>query len=157
VEALQAFVETPEGADLLAAYKRAGNILKKEKWAGAGAAQGIVQTGDEDPLALVEEPVIAEAVAETQASKRASDAPAEEHALAVALDAAEPKAIKAVVDEDFTAAMAALATLRGPIDTFFDKVTVNDPDPENRNRRLNLLLRFRDAVNAVADFSKIEG
>ena len=53
--------------------------------------------------------------------------------------------------------MAALATLRRPIDDFFDHVTVNDPDPTKRARRLNLLARFRDAVNRVADFSKIEG
>ena len=52
--------------------------------------------------------------------------------------------------------MAALASLRAPIDAFFDKVTVNDPDA-TRARRLNLLARFRDAVNRVADFSKIEG
>ena len=53
--------------------------------------------------------------------------------------------------------MAALASLRGPIDAFFDKVTVNDPDTGVRARRLNLLARFRDAVHRVADFSKIEG
>ena len=53
--------------------------------------------------------------------------------------------------------MAALASLRGPIDAFFDKVTVNADDPGTRARRLNLLMRFRDAVNRVADFSKIEG
>ena len=61
VEALQQFVETPEGADLLAAYKRAANILKKEKWEGSGG-QGIPQTGDEDPYVLVDEPVMSEAV-----------------------------------------------------------------------------------------------
>jgi glycyl-tRNA synthetase beta chain len=157
VEALQQFVETPEGTDLLAAYKRAGNILKKEKWDGGKGAQGIAQTGDEDPLVLVEEPVIAEAVAETQRSKQTGDAPAEEVALVAALDRAEPKAIKGIADEDFTGAMAALASLRGPIDAFFDKVTVNDPEPAVRTRRLNLLARFRDAVDAVADFSKVEG
>ena len=54
-------------------------------------------------------------------------------------------------------AMAALASKRAPIDVFFDKVTVNDADSAVRARRLNLLARFRDAVNAVADFSKIEG
>ena len=156
VEALQHFVATPEGADLLAAYKRAGNILKKEKWEGA-QGQGIPQTGDEDPHVLVEEPVITEAVAEiARGSALPADAPAEERALEEALDNAEPKAILAVADEDFTAAMAALSTLRGPIDAFFDKVTVNDPDADIRARRLNLLARFRDAVNAVADFSKIE-
>jgi glycyl-tRNA synthetase beta chain len=53
--------------------------------------------------------------------------------------------------------MAALASLRKPIDDFFDQVTVNDPDSAKRERRLNLLMRFRDAVNRVADFSKIEG
>jgi glycyl-tRNA synthetase beta chain len=53
--------------------------------------------------------------------------------------------------------MAALARLRGPIDDFFDHVTVNDPDPAKRERRLNLLLRLRDAVHRVADFSRIEG
>jgi glycyl-tRNA synthetase beta chain len=157
VEALQQFVETPEGADLLAAYKRAANILKKEKWEGSGA-QGIPQTGDEDPHVLVDEPVMSEAVTGlTTASTLAADAPPEERALVEALDAAEPKAILAITNEDFTAAMAALATLRGPIDAFFDKVTVNDPDAEIRKRRLNLLARFRDSVDAVADFSKIEG
>jgi glycyl-tRNA synthetase beta chain len=157
VEALQQFVETAEGADLLAAYKRAANILKKEKWEGS-RAQGIPQTGDEDPHVLVDEPVMSEAVTGlTTAATLSADAPPEERALVEALDFAEPKAIKAAVDEDFTAAMAALSTLRGPIDTFFDKVTVNDPDPETRRRRLNLLARFRDAVDAVADFSKIEG
>jgi glycyl-tRNA synthetase beta chain len=157
VEALQHFVETAEGADLLAAYKRAANILKKENWEGSHR-QGIPQTGDEDPHVLVDEPVMSEAVTGlTTASTLPADAPAEERALVEALDFAEPKAIKAIMDEDFTAAMAALSTLRGPIDAFFDKVTVNDPDPEARKRRLNLLARLRDSVDAVADFSKIEG
>ena len=163
VTALQAFVETPEGADLLAGYKRAANILKKEKWdlprvmAGRGE-QGIPQTGEEDPLVLVEEPAIAEAVADmARGSTQTADAPAEEHALVGALDRAEPHAAEAVANEDFTGAMTALATLRGPIDAFFDKVTVNDPDAGVRARRLNLLSRFRDAVHTVADFSRIEG
>ncbi|MDP9424181.1 MAG: glycine--tRNA ligase subunit beta [Pseudomonadota bacterium] len=157
VEALQQFVETPEGADLLATYKRAGNILKKERWEGSHR-RGIPQTGDEDPHVLVDESVMSEAVTGlTTASTLPADAPAEERALVEALDEAEPKAIKAITDEDFTTAMAALATLRGPIDTFFDKVTVNDPDAEVRRRRLDLLARFRDTVDAVADFSKIEG
>ncbi|MDV3257238.1 MAG: glycine--tRNA ligase subunit beta, partial [Sphingomonas sp.] len=163
VEALQHFVETPEGADLLTAYKRAANILKKEKWdlprvmAGRGE-QGIPQTGDEDPLVLVEEPAIADAVAEmARGSADGSDRPSEEVALVEALDLAEPKAVLAISKEDFTAAMAALATLRGPIDAFFDRVTVNVEDGTVRARRLNLLARFRDAVNAVADFSKVEG
>ena len=130
VKALQAFVETVEGRDLLAAYKRASNILKKEKWGGAKQDSRV----------------------------RGKDALAsEEQALVTALDAAEPKATAAIGAEDFTGAMAALATLRQPIDTFFDTVTVNDPDTHVRARRLNLLLRFRDAVHCVADFSRIEG
>jgi glycyl-tRNA synthetase beta chain len=161
--ALQNFVETPEGTNLLAGYKRAANILKKEKWdlprvMASRGEQGIPQTGEEDPLVLVEEPAIAEAVAEMALGSAApADAPAEEAALVAALDAAEPKAVAAVEAEDFTGAMAALASLRAPIDTFFDKVTVNDADSAVRARRLNLLARFRDAVHRVADFSKIEG
>jgi glycyl-tRNA synthetase beta chain len=53
--------------------------------------------------------------------------------------------------------MAALASLRGPVDRFFDKVTVNDPDKDKREARLALLARMRDAVHRVADFSRIEG
>jgi glycyl-tRNA synthetase beta chain len=123
--ALQHFVEMPEGANLLAGYKRAANILKKEKWDSAAAST--------------------------------SAADADEQALVDALDNAAPHAAEAVEQEDFTGAMEALSTLRGPIDAFFDKVTVNDPDPAIRARRLNLLARFRDAVHTVADFSKIEG
>jgi len=131
VNALQAFIGTDDGADLLTAYKRAANILKREKWDGEGR-----QAPDQ---------------------VRGDDLAAQEQALIAALDKAEPKASKAVGHEDFTAAMAALATLRGPIDDFFDQVTVNDPDKDKRARRLNLLMRFRDAVNRVADFSRIEG
>lgn len=161
VNALQKFVETEEGADLLTAYKRAANILKKENWTGpqvmsSRAEQGIPQTGEEDPLVLVEEPGLKEAVAEMASGHTGSDLPQEE-ALIAALDAAEPKASAAVEREDFTGAMAALASLRKPIDAFFDHVTVNDPDAAKRERRLNLLMRFRDEVNRVADFSKIDG
>jgi glycyl-tRNA synthetase beta chain len=161
VKALQQFVETGEGADLLTAYKRAANILKKENWTGpqvmsSPAEQGIPQTGEEDPLVLVEDPIVGEAVAEMASGQAGADLP-QEKTLIAALDAAEPKAAAAVEKEDFTGAMAALASLRGPIDEFFDHVTVNDPDPAKRERRLNLLMRFRDAVNAVADFSRIEG
>jgi len=128
VNALQAFVETADGTNLLVAYKRAANILKKEKWEEQRDSR--VRGNDE--------------------------LESEEAALAAALDGAEPKASAAIDQEDFTGAMAALASLRVPIDTFFDKVTVNDADPAKRERRLNLLLRFRDAVNRVADFSRIE-
>jgi glycyl-tRNA synthetase beta chain len=161
VNALQNFVQTEEGADLLTAYKRAANILKKENWTGpqvmsSPEAQGIPQTGEEDPLVLVDDPIVGQAVAEMASGATGAELP-QEKALIAALDAAEPKATQAVEREDFTAAMAALATLRRPIDDFFDHVTVNDPDPAKRERRLNLLMRFRDAVNRVADFSRIEG
>ncbi|HKP33865.1 MAG TPA: glycine--tRNA ligase subunit beta, partial [Sphingomicrobium sp.] len=161
VKALQAFIETPDGADLLTAYKRAANILKKESWTrpqvmSSPAEQGIPQTGEEDPLVLVEEPILKDAVAETASGQAGAELP-EEKALIAALDKAEPKASAAVEAEDFTGAMAALASLRKPIDDFFDHVTVNDADAAKRERRLNLLLRFRDAVNRVADFSRVEG
>ena len=74
-----------------------------------------------------------------------------------ALSTAGPQAAAAVQAEDFAGAIAALATLRAPIDAFFDNVTVNDADPAKRTARLNLLASFRDAVHGVADFSKIEG
>ena len=160
VGALQSFVETEDGSDLLTAYKRAANILKKENWAGpqvlsSPASQGIPQTGEEDPLVLVDDPILKDAVAEIASGQAGADLP-EEKALIATLDLAEPKAATAVDAEDFTGAMAALASLRRPIDDFFDHVTVNDSDPAKRERRLNLLTRFRDAVNRVADFSKIE-
>jgi glycyl-tRNA synthetase beta chain len=129
VKALQAFVQTPEGADLLAGYKRAANILKRENWVGEGTENKALSYEPEN----------------------------EEAQLIAALDSAEPRARAAVETEDFEGAMGALATLRGPVDAFFDKVTVNDADPTKRAARLNLLLRMRDAVHQVADFSKIEG
>jgi len=128
VKALQAFVTTEDGANLLAGYKRAANILRKEEWAGTGEAKALFYQAE----------------------------PAES-ALIAALDAAEGAAATAVKDENFEAAMAALASLRGPIDAFFDSVTVNDVDSAKREARLDLLARIRRAVHRVADFSKIEG
>jgi glycyl-tRNA synthetase beta chain len=130
VRALQEFVGTEDGADLLTAYKRAANILKKEKWEEGRRTPDQVRGDDLEP---------------------------QEAALVKALDKAERQASAAVEKEDFTAAMAALASLRRPIDDFFDHVTVNDPDEAKRARRLDLLMRFRDAVHRVADFSKIDG
>jgi glycyl-tRNA synthetase beta chain len=129
VKALQEFVESPQGADLLAGYKRAANILKKEEWAGEHVRNKI----------LSYTPQI------------------EETELDDALDAAEPKVKAAIEDEEYERAMAALASLRAPVDAFFEKVIVNDPDPAKREVRLNLLARMRDAVHRVADFSRIEG
>lgn len=80
-----------------------------------------------------------------------------EQALMDALATAQPQAAAAVEAEDFAGAMSALATLRAPIDRFFDEVTVNAPEENKRAHRLDLLARFRAAVHKVADFSRIEG
>jgi glycyl-tRNA synthetase beta chain len=130
VHALQAFVTTDDGANLLAGYKRAANILKKEAY---------TPDTEGNPKTLSYTPEKAEAD------------------LIAALDSAEPAAAAAVGAEDFERAMAALASLRAPIDAFFDTVTVNDADAEKRDHRLALLARVRAAVHTVADFSKIEG
>ncbi len=159
VHALQAFMGTEDGTNLLAGYKRAANILKKEDWRGIEGE--IAHTGEEDPLALVDNPDM-KAVVEAKMALRHAKAlsyepePAEK-ALIAALDNAEPKARIAVEAEDFSAAMAALASLRAPIDAFFEDVTVNDENQDKRASRLNLLDRFRTAVQRVADFSRIEG
>ncbi|MFZ5694065.1 MAG: glycine--tRNA ligase subunit beta [Pseudomonadota bacterium] len=156
VHALQSFVATDDGANLLAGYKRAANILKKEaptqpttvipakagthlptEQSDTAAAMDSRLRGNDGPLSYT--PEIAEA------------------ALIAALDVAEPRTAQAVAAEDFEGAMAALATLRAPIDAFFESVTVNDPDADKRAARLALLARVRDAVHSVADFSKITG
>jgi glycyl-tRNA synthetase beta chain len=157
VHALQAFVGTEDGTNLLAGYKRAANILKKEGF--EAAATRIPRDGEEDPFASVDDPDVAYAMRERAAVKNAlsyTPEPAEK-ALIDSLDAAGPKASDAVTAEDFAGAMAALASMRGPIDAFFDQVTVNDADPAKRAYRLALLARLRDAVHGVADFSRIEG
>jgi glycyl-tRNA synthetase beta chain len=161
VHALQAFVTTEDGTNLLAGYKRAANILKKEDWRGIEGE--IAQTGEEDPLAMVDDPDLAPVIAAKMADRHAAaehlsytPEPAEK-ALIDALDAAAPRAAQAVEGEKFADAMAALATLRAPIDRFFEEVTVNDADANKRAARLALLARFRDAVHRVADFSRIEG
>ncbi|MBY0423772.1 MAG: hypothetical protein K2Q06_15820, partial [Parvularculaceae bacterium] len=130
LDALEAFLKTKDGADLAAAFKRGANILKAEEKKGAlpGA------TVDAAALAL-----------------------AEEKALHAALAAAETKAEAAIKVEDFTAAMAALSSLRAPLDAFFEKVTVNADDPKLRANRLALLMRLRAATAGVADLSKLEG
>ncbi|MCP5401354.1 MAG: glycine--tRNA ligase subunit beta [Novosphingobium sp.] len=161
VRALQDFVGTEDGANLLAGYKRAANILKKEDWRGIEGE--ISRTGEEDPLANVDDPDLKAVVAAKMEERHAHEKTLsytpdpEEKALIDALDAAGPRAAAAVEAEDFGAAMAALASLRAPIDAFFDNVTVNDPDEDKRAARLALLDRFRVAVHNVADFSRIEG
>jgi glycyl-tRNA synthetase beta subunit len=130
VKALQAFVATDDGTNLLAGYKRAANILKKEEFE-AGSDP------DKTPPSYLPE--------------------SEEADLLAALALAEAAAGQAVAEERFEEAMAALAGLRAPIDAFFDKVTVNDADPDKRQARLTMLARVRAACNTVADFAKIEG
>jgi glycyl-tRNA synthetase beta chain len=133
VSALQAAVDTPDGATLLAGYKRAANILKREEWtttpaAGARRKDLLSYTPQNEEIDLDE-----------------------------ALDAAEPKVATALAEEDYERAMRALAGLRVPVDAFFEKVTVNDPDAAKREVRLDLLARMRALVHRVADFSRIEG
>jgi len=165
--ALQSFVRTEDGANLLAGYKRAANILKKEGYSplpsgeeGARSAEpsGKVRAGESADLDPHPSAPSALPPSPTGRGNLLSYTPEKaEGDLIAALDAAEPAAADAVKAEDFGAAMAALATLRAPIDAFFDGVTVNDPDPAKRAARLALLARVRDAVHGVADFSKIEG
>lgn len=140
VKALQAFMATEDGANLLAGYKRAANISKQAEKDVVPAQAG---------TAGITAPTIT-----APAFAGATDV---DKALLAALDAAEPAASAAVADERFTDAMAALASLRAPIDAFFDGVMVNDPDEAVRAYRLGLLARFTGAVHGVADFSKIEG
>lgn len=141
VKALQAFMATDDGANLLAGYKRSANILK--------------QAGKETVIPA--EAGIAGEGAPTIAAPAFAGATDVDRTLLAALDIAEPAASAAVAEERFTDAMAALASLRSAVDAFFEGVMVNDPDPAARTWRLGLLARFRDAVHSVADFSKIEG
>jgi glycyl-tRNA synthetase beta chain len=135
VAALGRFLETEDGRSLLAGYKRAANILKaEEKKDGEGAFAGAADLGLIAQAGLIEE-----------------------KGLAVALAQATPKAEAAVAAEDYEGAMAALADLRPAVDAFFDKVTVNDPDPALRANRLRLLNQLREATRAVADFGRIAG
>jgi glycyl-tRNA synthetase beta chain len=132
VEALGTLLETEDGKNLLAGYKRAANILRaEEKKNGAGAFEALPDSS------LLNEPA--------------------EAALSAALDGAEPAAAAALEREDFAGATAALAQLRAPVDAFFDAIMVNVPEPELRANRLRLLARLRRAVHGVADFDRIAG
>ena len=167
VRTLQSFIATEDGANLLAGYKRAANILKKEGYSPlpVGEGQGALAPrgeGERDTSAAHPHPSAPSALPPSPdgrgTEKTLSYTPEKAEAdLIAALDTAGPAAADAVRHEDFEAAMAALATLRSPIDSFFEAVTVNDSDPAKREARLALLARVRDAVHSVADFSKIEG
>ncbi|KZX55257.1 glycine--tRNA ligase subunit beta [Qipengyuania flava] len=157
--ALAGFLDNEDGANLLAGYKRAANILKKEDWHGAEGE--IARTGEEDPLAIVDDPdlraVVEAKMAERHAKELSYTPEPAEKALMDALANSEPAASRAIAAEDFGAAMAALADLRAPIDRFFEEVTVNADEENKRAHRLDLLAAFRAAVHKVADFSRIEG
>jgi glycyl-tRNA synthetase beta chain len=131
VEALAAFLATDDGANLLAGYKRASNILKAEEKKGP-LPTGAVATG-------------------------LPNQPAEETALAFAAAAAATAVDAALETEDFAAAMTALAALRGPVDAFFTGVMVNSDVAEERENRLKLLGQVRDVMGRVADFGQIAG
>ena len=128
-DALKSLVESADGTNLLAAYKRAQNILRIEEKKD-GPHTGPV---DATLLALAEEKALNDALAE-----------------------AEPQVQSALAHENFIAASATLAALRVPVDAFFERVMVNDPDPSLRQNRLRLLSRLRSAMDAMAVLSKIE-
>lgn len=133
VEALGQFLETEDGKNLLAGYKRAANILRIEEKKDGRA----YDAAPDAALAAAGEPA--------------------ERALAEALAKARETASAAVAREDFAGAMQALSTLRAPVDAFFQDVTVNAPDPKLRENRLALLNALRAATREVAEFAKIEG
>jgi glycyl-tRNA synthetase beta chain len=130
VRALQAFVATDDGINLLAGYKRAINLLSAE------ARKGPLPQGE---------------------PTRGAGLPAPETALIDAVAGVRPRLDAALADDDFAAALGALAALRAPVDAFFDGVLVNSPIAEERDNRLRLLARVRAAMGQVADFSLISG
>lgn len=131
VTALSDFIATPVGADMLAAYRRAANILKIEEKKDGRPAQATVST-----------PLLAQA---------------EEKALAEALSTALPAVEAALAQEQFVEAMTRLGALRDPVDAFFTHVTVNADHAALRANRLALLAQIRQACSAIADFGLIEG
>ena len=132
VEALGLFLDAEDGKNLLAGYRRAANILRaEEKRDGAGA---FASAHDPALLALPAEKDLADMLAAAGAAAR-----------------------ERVAREDFEGAMRALATLRAAVDAFFLDVTVNADDPDLRRNRLELLNELREAMHAVADFSKVAG
>jgi glycyl-tRNA synthetase beta chain len=131
VDALKLFLESEDGANLLTAYKRASNIVRIEE-----KKDGRVYNGAAD-MKLLREP--------------------DEQALVAALTANGTAVEASLREENFAAAMTAMARLRGPVDAFFDRVTVNCDDGALRANRLRLLSQIRATLGRVADFSQIEG
>ncbi len=130
LSAISALLGSADGANLIAAYRRAANILRIEDRKDGPHAPS------PNPALLLQ---------------------AEEAALAEALDRSDPAIAARLQDEDYAGAMAVMAGLRAPLDAFFDRVTVNAPEPELRRNRLALLSKIRSVMDQVADFSKLEG
>jgi glycyl-tRNA synthetase beta chain len=130
VDHLDRFLGSEDGKNLLAGYKRAVNILKAEEKKGA-------LPGGE-PMDM-------------------PNAPVEESALINMAGHIQLQVGKALDREDFEGAMRELANLRQPVDAFFEKVLVNSDIPEERDNRLRLLMKVRDAMGRVADFSQVTG
>ncbi len=128
LDALRSFMKQPEAQSLCSANKRIGNILKKSEPRSADAAASV------DPSRLIE---------------------SAEKTLAETLAALAPKAAAAVAKGDYTAALADLAALKGPVDAFFDQVMVNAEDPALRQNRLALLDQLHRAMNQVGDLSRM--
>ncbi|MEW5704735.1 MAG: glycine--tRNA ligase subunit beta [Pseudomonadota bacterium] len=131
VEALRGFLESEDGANLLTAYRRARNIVHIEE-----KNDKTVYDGDVAEEKLVEK---------------------EERELQNRLKEVRKLADAALKNEEFSVAMSALARLRVPVDAFFDRVTVNTEEKDLRRNRLHLLADIRRTLEAVADFSKVEG
>jgi glycyl-tRNA synthetase beta chain len=130
VDHLDRFLATEDGKNLLAGYKRAVNILKAEE------KKGPLPSGE--PVEM-------------------SGAPAEELGLIARAGHVELEVAKGLREEDFEGAMRELSRLREPVDAFFDKVLVNSEVAEERENRLRLLVKVRDAMGRVADFSQVTG
>lgn len=125
LSAVHAFTALPEAQALAAANKRVGNILKKSDETVAPRTDA----------ALFAEPA--------------------ERALADALEAVAPRSAQAFEAGDYAASLQALAALKAPVDAFFDSVMVNAEDARLRANRLGLLARLHEAMNRVADLSKL--
>jgi glycyl-tRNA synthetase beta chain len=131
VEALSALLDSADGKNLLAGYRRAANILAAEEKKDGKTYDAV---SDQSKFVLAEETALASAITSVDASATAKAA-----------------------GNDYRGAIAALATLRAPVDAFFEKVLVNDPDPAIRANRLHLLAALRNTMHLVADFSKVAG
>ncbi|WP_419799473.1 MAG: glycine--tRNA ligase subunit beta [Terasakiella sp.] len=131
VKALKEFLSNDDGANLVAAYRRAMNIVRIEE-----KKDGVKYDGDVDASLLEQD---------------------EEQKLFEKLEPVMGTLGSALKDERFAEAMTALAALRGPVDAFFDKVTVNCENADVRANRLRLLSQIGRALDGIADFSKLEG